>query len=146
MTRINWNEFWIVWVKIIEENKNGAVIVVEGQRDLEALRKLWIKGKVVLSRRYDFYTTIELIRSKGNRVIILTDFDEEGEHEARKLKRELNRIGIKVLDRLRRNLKNAFRDMKRIEDLSPYIDHLLAKAPLSLYIKHNLQLVKINSP
>lgn len=59
------------------ESDEGAVILVEGERDLQSLRELGIKGKIIKYR-----SVRDLLKwSSENpmaKLIVLTDFDKEG--------------------------------------------------------------------
>jgi len=126
---INPDEFWEIWDQIITENREGTVIITEGKHDLNVLRKLLIKGVIITSRTQNFWETIERILKWSKRVIILTDFDEEGEKEAEKLTHVLRQLGIEVLDSVRRGLKRALKSIRRIEELDKYVHFLMENKP-----------------
>jgi len=99
--------------KLIEEMKELLseigdlvdVVVVEGLRDLESLRRLGYSGEIVTCAAtgvndYDLMTEVS---AKYERVLILTDFDQEGvtlnlrfseilEHESVRVEKGLRRM------------------------------------------------------
>ena len=134
--KLDFTRFWNVWERILEENREGTILIVEGKNDMKVLRTLYVNGKIVLSRNHDFWTTISLVQN-SKRVLVLTDFDEEGEKEARKLSNMLRNMGLYVLDNLRRELKAVLGPVQRIEDLSHFIDDLIDNAPFK-FVKEGL--------
>ncbi len=81
-----------------------SIIIVEGLRDVEALRILGFKGRIdVCSHQSVSETELSEILSKDNKsVLILTDYDEEGKNISRNLTRLLEHRGVKVEVGLRR--------------------------------------------
>jgi len=84
----------------------GAVdaVVVEGARDVEALRRLGFRGRVETCSRVGVSDgdLVEGIARSSWAVVILTDFDEAGRGLDRRLSRLLERRGVRVERRLRR--------------------------------------------
>ncbi len=78
-----------------EARREGVVLVVEGERDKEALESLGIEGKfVVLKCRKGIRQILWELEAKE--VIVLTDVDREGEKLLRVVEEELIHKGIKV--------------------------------------------------
>jgi len=82
------------------------VVIVEGPRDLEALRQLGFRGVISLFSQVgvpdaDFIDAIS--RAHGS-VAILTDFDEEGRKIDLALSEGFERRGVRVEKGLRREL------------------------------------------
>ena len=84
---------------------DGWSLLVEGQRDYRALRKLGYLGNLV---------TISSMRRGGNdlfegnkRVVILTDLDREGAVLAARYIKRLSHDGFRTSLRERQRLKNA---------------------------------------
>ena len=87
-----------------EAEESGEIILVEGIRDLEALRALGYGGEVEL---YSQHRLLEIDLVEGfaesmKTILILTDFDEEGRRLYRRLSRHLELRGVRVDRRLRR--------------------------------------------
>ncbi|MHA1617578.1 MAG: toprim domain-containing protein [Candidatus Njordarchaeales archaeon] len=134
--RIDPEEFWRVWQKLLREIDDGAAIIVEGKHDYEVLRELFIDGKIYVCSQLGFANTADIAASEGvRRVVILTDFDKKGEEEAWKLAFFLRNVGIEVLDGLRREIKKVLRGVECIEDLRFYVDFLKEKSPFEIYVR-----------
>ena len=80
------------------------VVVVEGPRDVEALRNLDFEGRVTICSKVGVSDSdlAESLADRDSKVVILTDFDEEGRELNRRLSRLFERRGIKVERELRR--------------------------------------------
>ncbi len=97
--------------KIRREAERGAILVVEGRRDEETLRRMGINGRVIrfceVGRR-SFTDLME--KSRGEKLIVLTDFDEEGEEMLRLIERDTSNNGVKADTRMRKRLFEAARN------------------------------------
>lgn len=87
-----------------EINELVDVVVVEGPRDEESLRRLDYSGKIVTCAAtgvndYDLMTEIS---AKNYIVLILTDFDQEGTMLNKRFAEILEHEGVKVEKGLRR--------------------------------------------
>ncbi|HEY1197421.1 MAG TPA: toprim domain-containing protein [Thermoplasmata archaeon] len=82
------DEFWELWVRLQSDSRvPGTVVVVEGERDRRSLRRLGLRGPVVLVHRgRTISETAQHLTATARRVIILTDWDTEGGHLAQRLK------------------------------------------------------------
>jgi len=82
------DEFWELWVRLQADSRApGTVVVVEGERDRRSLRRLGVKGSVVLVHRgRTISESAEHLSATARRVILLTDWDTEGGHLAQRLK------------------------------------------------------------
>ncbi|ASJ16298.1 hypothetical protein A3L04_04015 [Thermococcus chitonophagus] len=103
--------------KIIERLREfTGLIIVEGRRDEESLRKLGVRTEILRLSRSPL-ADVALIASEYEEVMILTDLDETGERLAKKLYGLLEGL-TKVDIETRRELKFiAMKDIKGIEDL-----------------------------
>jgi 5S rRNA maturation endonuclease (ribonuclease M5) len=95
-----------------------TLLVVEGKRDREALRKAGLDNIVEISGR-QLERVVDVVKSKQSQVTILTDYDEEGVKQYKRLKKLLLSDGVKVNDIFRRDFKRAFL-VNRIEELNGY--------------------------
>jgi len=114
--------------KLVAESAKGVPIIVEGQKDVSALRQLNIEGKIVSSKTsgksfLDILTEIETLSVRE--VVLLLDFDRRGVEWTHRLKQHLEKTRIKP------NLTfwNEFyglvgRDLKDIEGLPTYLETL----------------------
>ena len=82
------DDFLELWEKLrTESEEGGAVVVVEGERDRRALRRLGLEGAVALVHRgATLSATAQRLVLEGRPVIVLTDWDGEGGQLARRLK------------------------------------------------------------
>jgi len=80
------------------------IVVVEGPRDVEALRNLGFEGRVTICSRVGVSDAdlAESLADGASKVVILTDFDEEGRELNRRLSRLFERRGVKIERGLRR--------------------------------------------
>lgn len=110
----------------IEKSKK-MFIIVEGQKDLQALLKIGFKSKkvFVLNNGNSIKENIEKIikYAKRSKVCILTDFDPKGKKLYNVIKKELNRNGIKVDNQLRSQLLKE--KISHIEGLATFLTHHL---------------------
>jgi len=114
--------------KLATEAAKGIPIVVEGQKDVSALRQLNIEGNIVSSKTsgksfLDILTEIE--RLKVREVILLLDFDRRGVEWTHRLKQHLEKTRIKPnLDFWNQLYGLVGRDLKDIEGLPTYLETL----------------------
>jgi len=112
--------------RILFEAQRGSVIVVEGLRDREALRKMGVPGNILClqsSRKNAVAFAEEL--DGVQIVIVLTDFDRQGVHLAKKLARILNSQSVHVNLVLWRDLRRLTKsDIRSIEELPKYHQRL----------------------
>jgi 5S rRNA maturation endonuclease (ribonuclease M5) len=83
-----------------------SIVIVEGPRDVEALRRIGYRGRIEVSSKYSVSDSdfVESLARSVTSVIVLTDFDEEGRRIKRDLTRLLERRGVNVEGGLRRRL------------------------------------------
>jgi 5S rRNA maturation endonuclease (ribonuclease M5) len=110
----------------LEESSNDAPIVVEGIRDVEALRRLGIEKNVTsLSKGISLFAFCEELSRSWGGVIVLTDWDRKGGRIARKLKDALEANGARAVEDYRARLAIlAKKDIKDVESLPTYIERL----------------------
>jgi 5S rRNA maturation endonuclease (ribonuclease M5) len=112
--------------RIEQESGKGRVIVVEGLRDRDALRRMGISGPIlcVQSSRMNTFGFAEEL-DDAREVIILTDFDRQGVHLAKRLARILTsqkvQANLVAWRELRRLAKS---DIRSIEELPKYYRRL----------------------
>lgn len=88
--------------KELEETVDA--VVVEGTRDVEALRRLGFRGRVEVCSRVGIADVdlVEGLAKLAEVVVVLTDFDKEGRQMNIRLTRLLEHRGVKVEKRPRR--------------------------------------------
>jgi 5S rRNA maturation endonuclease (ribonuclease M5) len=86
-----------------EIEQNVDLVLVEGQRDVEALRSLGYIGDIATCSRFCVNDTelAEMIAGENNRVLVLTDFDQEGNELNTRFSELLERMGVVVEKGLR---------------------------------------------
>jgi 5S rRNA maturation endonuclease (ribonuclease M5) len=98
-----------------------GVVVVEGPRDVEALRSLAFEGRIEVCSHVGL-SDVELcekVALDADSVLLLTDFDEEGLLMYNRLKKVLERRGVKVEEGFRREVGRlmAIIGVYAVEDL-----------------------------
>ena len=103
------------------KNEESAIILVEGQRDCAALRKLGIEQqieKISGKRIFDDLSFLE-----GKSVIILTDFDRTGRALFKKIRHELEVMGFNPNIYYWQQLNYITRgEIREIEELAQFCD------------------------
>jgi 5S rRNA maturation endonuclease (ribonuclease M5) len=97
------------------EKEKASLIIVEGKKDKAALEELGLSNIIIINK--PLYEIVEKINAK--RVLVLTDLDKEGKQLYAKLKKDLNKLGITVDDRLRNLLFKT--ELRQIEGLTSYL-------------------------
>lgn len=106
----------------------GAIIIVEGKRDILSLKKLGIEGDFELATRYSLFNFSERIAELGREVIILTDWDRRGDLLAVKLSEYFENFGLRPELQIRNKLKLiSQKEIKDIESLYNYVSRLRLK-------------------
>jgi 5S rRNA maturation endonuclease (ribonuclease M5) len=119
---------------LIEESMKGTPILVEGRKDVQALRELGVAGKMLSAKtagksRLDVILEIE--QSGQREIILLLDFDRRGKEWTEKLKQDLERIGTKPNLMFWNKLFGILgKDVKDVEGWVAYMRTLKKKANL----------------
>lgn len=92
------------WMENLNKMKN-IVIVVEGKTDKVALEKIGVKHDILIFYREDFWRKIELLSYSSKRIIILTDFDKEGDNLNKRIFRYAISNNIEILENERNNFR-----------------------------------------
>src|SRR3990172_15836 len=110
---------------LVEANE-GATVVVEGERDVKALRALGLAGEIVtLHRGVTVFHFCERLAADHRQVVILTDWDVRGGQLARLLRDGLAANGVKYDDDLRARLAALCqKDIKAGENLQTDVGRL----------------------
>ncbi|MDQ1371089.1 MAG: hypothetical protein QG582_3 [Candidatus Thermoplasmatota archaeon] len=117
----------------LEDASSSMPIVVEGLKDVEAMRKLGLKDNVVsLGKGLTVFAFSEKLSKRHASAVILTDWDRKGGKLARMLKDAFGANGVKADTDLRAKLVLLTKkDIKDIESLPRYVERLrdMAGAP-----------------
>ncbi|AEA47927.1 toprim domain-containing protein [Archaeoglobus veneficus] len=119
---MNLEEFF-EFVEIIDELRvraeEGAVIIVEGSKDVEALRELGVQGEILKASALPTPLIVDEVGARE--VIILTDWDRRGEILEKDLVRKFSSWGITPDVRIRKRLFALIsKEITSIENLSAY--------------------------
>ena len=110
----------------LEELSREMPVIVEGRRDVEALRLLGVKSNIItLNRGVSLFTFCETISRDWPSVVLLTDWDRKGGRLARKLKKAIEANGGKPVETIRTQLAYlAKKEIKDIESLPTFVQRL----------------------
>nr|MDO8134349.1 toprim domain-containing protein [Candidatus Njordarchaeum guaymaensis] len=95
-----------VLTELSDYSSEGIPILVEGMKDEQALKDLGVEGRIIKTRTQGkkiFELAEEL--ASYRRVIVLTDFDQEGEELAKEIARHLHMWGVQTI--MRRKARNS---------------------------------------
>lgn len=106
-------------------------IVVEGQRDIDVLRKLALDGQIIAAKtRKSFLALVaEIEKLDSEEVILLMDFDRRGTEWTKRLTQYLEQTKVKPNTFFWQELRNLVgHDVKDIEGLLPYLHTLIKRS------------------
>ena len=116
---------------LAEESAKGKPIVVEGKKDVNALRALGVTGTVLTVKTggKSFLDVVSEIEQMGvSEVILFLDFDRRGKEGTKHLKQSLERAKIKPNVKFWRKLSALVgKEIQCVESLTAYLDTLRAK-------------------
>jgi 5S rRNA maturation endonuclease (ribonuclease M5) len=116
---------------LAEASAKGKPIVVEGKKDVDALRALGVVGAVLTVKTggKSFLDAVCEIEKMGvPEVILFLDFDRRGKEGTKRLKQSLERAKIKPNTKFWRELSALVgKEIQCIESLTAYLVTLRAK-------------------
>ena len=114
-----------------EVSSRGTLILVEGKKDVEALRDLGVEGLILTVKTggKSFLEVVsELEEKKVHEVVLLLDFDRRGRQGTSRLRHSLESVGIRVNLEFWRALAGFVgKDLQCVEGLTGYMANLRAK-------------------
>jgi 5S rRNA maturation endonuclease (ribonuclease M5) len=128
-------EFLRLWQRLRSESAEaGTVVVVEGDRDQSSLRRLGLPGAIVkVHRGRALAGTAHHLVGGSRRVIVLTDWDTEGGHLARRLREFLEAERLRLdLDYRRRLARIVRGELVHVEGLHGWARRLAERRGESL--------------
>ncbi len=115
-----------ILIKVKEENDKGIPVIVEGRKDVEALNKLGITGRIIQlkSGRRSIFNRLEYDIT-DEEIVVFTDFDTRGTELARTIRTHFERKGKKANMLLWKRMRRlASRSLKDVEGLPSYLEKL----------------------
>ncbi len=97
---------WIRSIRMFSIENPSWAILVEGKRDKRALEMFGVQSVIELRAR-NYHDVADEISSRYRGVVVLTDFDPEGETIFKKLTRLFKTYGLKVDTSFRQKLKDC---------------------------------------
>jgi 2,5-diamino-6-(ribosylamino)-4(3H)-pyrimidinone 5'-phosphate reductase len=113
------------------QSSKCTTIIVEGQNDIKALRRLALGGSMIAAKTRKSFLALatEIEQQNTDEVILLLDFDRRGEEWTRRLTRYLEQTKVKPNTFFWMELRNLVRrDIKDVEGLLPYLSTLRKKS------------------
>ena len=118
-----------------EESAKGTPIIVEGKKDVDALRTFGVKGTVVTAKTggKSFWDVVSEIEQTGAaEVILLLDIDRRGKQGTKLLKQHMEHAKIKPNITFWRELSALLgKEIQCIESLTAYMETLQDKISAS---------------
>jgi len=105
---------FVVKLRLFSYKHPDWAILVEGKRDRNVLERLGVENVIDLKGR-KFHDVAEFLADRFKGVVLLTDFDPEGEEIFRKLNRILKGYGLRVDGGLREELRQT--GVKFVEEI-----------------------------
>jgi 5S rRNA maturation endonuclease (ribonuclease M5) len=110
---------------LLDASYQGAAIIVEGRRDLLALRALGLPGPVIMASRRPALDLAEDAARSYTHIILLTDWDNKGDEMCRTIERHLLSVGSRPDKEIRSRLKKLVKkEIKDVESLSSYAERM----------------------
>ena len=117
--------------RLAVQSAKGIPIIVEGQNDVNTLRKLAISGDMIAAKtRKSFLALVtEIEKLDTEEVILLMDFDRRGREWTKRLTQHLQQTRVKPNIFFWQELRNLVsHDAKDVESLLPYLYTLKKKS------------------
>lgn len=98
-------------------------IIVEGFSDKQVMKKLGFEGRILLSAERTIEDLAEDVERSSQRVAILTDFDEHGKEENKKILQELqDKVDVIKESRKEFGVQLTSAGRRTIEDAAPLFE------------------------
>jgi len=111
---------------VIRKKNRKTPIIVEGKKDVRALRRLGVKGEIIrIKTSRTVFRIIESLREEHDEVIILTDWDRTGGRLYHRIKRACKANLLSYNQDIRKRLiKYTKRDIKDVESIPAFLSRL----------------------
>lgn len=112
-------------VKLAKKADEGVPILVEGTKDLVALERLGIRGKIICVKSSNRVLVDLLDTIKDKETVVLVDFDRTGERLAERIVTYLQRKGVNANSSLWKRIGSLVKhDVKDVEGLPSYLEKI----------------------
>ena len=112
-------------VKLAKKADEGVPILVEGTKDLVALERLGIRGKIICVKSSNRVLVDLLDTLKDKETVVLVDFDRTGERLAERIVTYLQRKGVNANSSLWKRIGSLVKhDVKDVEGLPSYLEKI----------------------
>jgi 5S rRNA maturation endonuclease (ribonuclease M5) len=110
----------------LRELSESIPVIVEGRRDVQALKRLGITRNVrALHEGSSIMTFCESIAREHARAVVLTDWDKRGGRLARNLKDGFEANGVSIVGKIRTQIVIlSKKEVKDVEGLPTFIERL----------------------
>ena len=129
--KIKEEKIYKILTSLSEESLNGTPIIVEGKKDVNALRMLGIKGIIITvkTKGKSFLDVIsEIQKTNVSEIILFLDFDKRGKEATKCLQKNLEHLKIRYNLTFWRELHNLTRkELQYIESLPVYLGNIHKK-------------------
>jgi 5S rRNA maturation endonuclease (ribonuclease M5) len=113
---------------LIDASCQGAAVIVEGKRDLQALRALGLPGPVIMASRRPALQLAEDAARSYSQIILLTDWDRKGDEMCKTIELHLRSVGSRPDKEIRSRLgKLVKKEIKDVESLNRYAEKMRAQ-------------------
>jgi len=110
---------------LLDASCHGAAVIVEGRRDLLALRALGLPGPVIMASRRSALDLAEDAARSYSQIILLTDWDDKGDEMCETIERHLRSVGSRPDREIRSRIKKLVKkEIKDVESLSRYAQRM----------------------
>lgn len=119
--------------KLTEKSAEGAVILVEGLKDLRALRSAGVEGRIfcVMGKRTSLQDSLAPLLENSSEIIVLTDFDRGGRQLLGRISRYFSNHGkVPNLNFWVKLHGLVSTDVKDVEGLVTYMQNVQNRAAL----------------
>jgi len=129
--KIKEEKIFKILTSLSEESLNGTPIIVEGKKDVIALRMLGVKGIIITvkTKGKSFLDVIsEIQKTNVSEIILFLDFDKRGKEATKCLQKNLEHLKIRYNLTFWRELHNLTRkELQYIESLPVYLGNIHKK-------------------
>ncbi len=117
--------------RLAAHSAKGIPIVVEGKKDVDALRRLAFNGDIIAAKTRKSFLALatEIERLDSDEVLLLMDFDRRGKEWTKRLTEYLERSAVKPNAFFWHELQELVgNEVNEVEGLLPYLQTLRSKS------------------